>query len=625
MATSDARTPKSAKKRDNGAKSTSKKSTSKKMKKLEKEVSAEEEEYLLENDNNDGAIDTYDDEIAAENRELAGDSDVADDNDDEKDTEAAAEKALSSKKRKKSSKKAEEEEENGDETYELDDSGAKKGFFSETKFADLDLSEKTQKGLKDGGFERLTQIQHKAIPALLQGSDLIGAAKTGSGKTLAFLIPAVELLARVSFKARNGTGVVVITPTRELALQIYGVVLEVCKHHSQTTGIVIGGANRRAEADRLQSGVNLLVSTPGRLLDHLRNTKGFIFKNLLCLIIDEADRILQIGFEDDMKQIISLLPQERQTVLFSATQTKNVQDLVRLAVKRKPVFVSVHDEEKTSTAAGLEQGYVVCPSEKRFLLLYTFLRKNRKKKIMVFFSSCNSVKFHSELLNFVDLPVKDIHGRQKQQKRTTTFFEFCNAQSGTLLCTDVAARGLDIPNVDWIIQFDPPDDPKEYIHRVGRAARGATGRGRALLFLIPSELKFLQYLRRVKVTVNEYEFPAKKVANVQSQMEDLVQTNYYLNRSGRDAYRSYLMAYSSHAHKDIFDVHNLDLQAAAKAFGFSVPPSVNLNIKTSGRNARARDQSDDPVKRRKLQSGHAFSATNPYGKRASGDKRQFVK
>ncbi|GBG29522.1 ATP-dependent RNA helicase has1 [Hondaea fermentalgiana] len=542
--------------------------------------------------------------------------------------EESAAKSTSAKKKKKSKdKKADDdqEQEEDKEEYEVDADGSKKGFFSTTKFADLELSEKTQKGLSEGGFERLTQIQHKAIPALLQGSDLIGAAKTGSGKTLAFLVPAVELLARVSFKARNGTGVVVITPTRELALQIYGVVLEVCKHHSQTTGIVIGGANRRTEADRLQTGVNLLVSTPGRLLDHLRNTKGFVYKNLLSLIIDEADRILQIGFEEDMKQIIKLLPQERQTVLFSATQTKNVQDLVRLAVKRKPVFVSVHDEEKESTAAGLEQGYVVCPSEKRFLLLYTFLRKNRKKKIMVFFSSCNSVKFHSELLNFVDLPVKDIHGRQKQQKRTTTFFEFCNATSGTLLCTDVAARGLDIPNVDWIIQFDPPDDPKEYIHRVGRAARGATGRGKALLFLIPSELKFLQYLRRVKVTVNEYEFPAKKVANVQSQMEDLVQTNYYLNRSGRDAYRSYLMAYASHAHKDIFDIHNLDLQAAAKAFGFSVPPSVNLNIKTTGRKARSRDQTDDPMKRRKLQSGHAFSANNPYGKRASNDKRQFVK
>jgi len=497
---------------------------------------------------------------------------------------------------------------------------SKDGFFTATKFSDLGLSEKTMMSLDESGFTRLTQIQDKAIPTLLQGNDLLGAAKTGSGKTLAFLIPAIELLARVQFKARNGTGVVVISPTRELALQIYGVVLDMCKYHNQTHGIVIGGANRRAEAERLQNGVNLLVSTPGRLLDHLRNTKGFVFKNLLCLIIDEADRILEIGFEEDMHHIIKLLPSERQTLLFSATQTKNVEDLVRLSVKGKPVFVSVHENEQESTAAGLEQGYVICPSEKRFLLLYTFLRKHKKKKIMVFFSSCNAVQFHSELLNFVDLPVKEIHGRQKQQKRTTTFFEFCNADSGTLLCTDVAARGLDIPKVDWIIQFDPPDDPKEYIHRVGRAARGATAVGRALLFLIPSELKFLKYLRKAKVTVNEYEFPAAKVANVQTQMEDLVQKNYYLNRSARDAYRSYLMAYSSHAHKDIFNVHNLDLQAAGKSFGFSVPPNVNLNLKVSGAKARNQDKRGDQSR---TSNGHSFGASNPYGKRDSKDKRQF--
>ncbi len=134
---------------------------------------------------------------------------------------------------------------------------------------------------------------------------------------------------------------------------------------------------------------------------------------------------------------------------------------------------------------------------------------------MVFFSSCNSVKYHSELLNYIDIPVADIHGKQKQAKRTTTFFDFCKAKSGILLCTDVAARGLDIPYVDWIVQYDPPDDPKEYIHRVGRTARGASGRGRALLFLLPEELGFLKYLRAAKVSMNEYEFPESKIANVQ--------------------------------------------------------------------------------------------------------------
>lgn len=147
-------------------------------------------------------------------------------------------------------------------------------------------------------------------------------------------------------------------------------------------------------------------------------------------------------------------------MLFSATQTTKVEDLARVSLKKAPLYINVDEQKDTATAEGLEQGYVVCPSETRFLLLFTFLKKNLKKKIIVFLSSCNSVKYHAELLNYIDIPVLDLHGRQKQQKRTNTFFEFVNAETGIMLCTDVAARGLDIPAVDWIIQFDPPDDPR---------------------------------------------------------------------------------------------------------------------------------------------------------------------
>ena len=148
----------------------------------------------------------------------------------------------------------------------------------------------------------------QAIPALLQGRDILGSARTGSGKTLAFLIPAIEMLTKANFKPRNGTGVVIIAPTRELALQIYGVAAELLKFHNHTFGIVMGGANRSTEAEKLLNGVNLLVATPGRLLDHLQNTRGFLFNNLKVLIIDEADRILQIGFEEEIHQIVRILP-----------------------------------------------------------------------------------------------------------------------------------------------------------------------------------------------------------------------------------------------------------------------------------------------------------------------------
>ena len=153
-----------------------------------------------------------------------------------------------------------------------------------------------------------------------------------------------------------------------------------------------------------------------------------------------------------------------------------------------------------------------------------------KKKIIVFFSSCNSTKYFAELLNYIDLPVLELHGKQKQQKRTNTFFEFINAPSGTLLSTDVAARGLDIPAVDWIVQFDPPDDPRSYIHRVGRTARGATGKGKSLLFLQPSEVGFLKHLKEARVPLVEFEFPEKKIMNIQSQLEMLIGKNYYLNK-----------------------------------------------------------------------------------------------
>ena len=471
-------------------------------------------------------------------------------------------------------------------------------------------------------FSRMTQIQSKSIPPLLTGKDLIGAAKTGSGKTLAFLIPCVELLYKAKFNNKNGTGVIIISPTRELAMQIYGVLQELCNHgkHSQTFGLIMGGANRGTEAEKLRRGVNIIVCTPGRLLDHLQNTKGFVFRNLLALVMDEADRILEQGFEDDLRAILKILPKERQTMLFSATQTKKVEDLARVSIRKKDsVYVEIENETSLATAAGIEQGYVMCPSDKRFLLLFTFLKKNKNKKIMVFFSSCNSVKFHAELLNYIDVPVMDIHGRQKQVKRTTTFFQFCKNESGTLLCTDVCARGLDIPKVDWIIQFDPPDEPKEYIHRVGRTARGATGSGRALLFLTPQEAGFLRYLKAAKVSLNEYEFPKNKVANVQSQLQKLIESNYYLNRAAKDAYRSYLLSYASHSHRDIFNAHQLDLQAVGLSFGFTAPPRVDLALGKEKRNKKIQNG-----KRGRLSgSGHAFSATNPYGKRAEGDKRQF--
>ncbi|CAH9130156.1 unnamed protein product [Cuscuta epithymum] len=176
---------------------------------------------------------------------------------------------------------------------------------------------------------------------------------------------------------------------------------------------------------------------------------------------------------------------------------------------------------------------------------------------MVFFSSCNSVKFHSELLRYIHIDCLDIHGKQKQQKQTSTFFDFCKAEKGILLGTDVAARGLDIPAVDWIIQYDPPDEPKV-----------------------------------AKAPVKQYEFDDRKLASVQSHLEKLVSNNYYLNKSAKEAYRSYILAYNLHSMKDIFNVHHLDLQAVATSFCFSSPPKININIDSNAAKCRKKHKGE---------------------------------
>jgi ATP-dependent RNA helicase DDX18/HAS1 len=270
----------------------------------------------------------------------------------------------------------------------------KNSIFSDETFDSLPINDKTKEALTKLGFVKMTLIQSKSIPECLAGSDLVGAAKTGSGKTLAFLIPIIELLNRVQFTRKQGTGAIVISPTRELSLQIYGVLRDIIEEaqYPQTHGLIMGGANRKAEADKLVKGVNILVATPGRLHDHLANTRGFNYQRLQMLVIDEADRILEQGFEEDMHNIIKYLPKERQTILFSATQTRKVEDLARLSMKTNPVYTGVHDDSRLATVEGLQQGYVVCPAEKRFMLLYSFLKKNRNKKVMV--------SFYSFLINF---------------------------------------------------------------------------------------------------------------------------------------------------------------------------------------------------------------------------------
>ncbi|KAK8961720.1 DEAD-box ATP-dependent RNA helicase 27 [Platanthera guangdongensis] len=456
------------------------------------------------------------------------------------------------------------------------------GIVTDKLFSSLQISKPTHTAISEIGFQNMTQIQARSIPHLLMGRNVMGVARTGSGKTLAFLIPVVELLHHIKFKPRNGAGAIIICPTRELAIQTHGVAKDLLKHHSQTLGMVTGGVSRRKEAERLAKGVNILVATPGRLLNHLLHTEWFNYRNLKFLIIDEVDRIVDPNFENEMKQILDLLPQERQTALFTATHTKEVEDFVKLSFNEPPVYIGVDDGRSKVTSEGLNQGYYLVPSSERFLVLYTILKNKTvlSKKVMVFFSSRNSVKYHAELLKCMCIDCCEIYGKQEQKKRSKTISDFSNAKKGVLLCTDVAARGLHIPAVDLIVQYDPPKEPNEYVHRVGRTARGEGVEGTALLFLLPEEENFVNYLHEANVPVIQYNLN-RKVPKLQSQLEKLVRENDYLHQSAKEAYKSYIAAYNSHTMSEIFNIQHLNLQGVAASFGLRTPPKINLKLKSS--------------------------------------------
>ena len=352
--------------------------------------------------------------------------------------------------------------------------------------------------------------------------------------------------------------------------------------------------------------MKIVIATPGRLLDHMENTKKFNYSNLKMLIIDEADKILKIGFEEEIKQIIKKIPKERQTLLFSATITPKVEDLITLSIKNYE-NIRIKTSNDDPTVSSLEQGYIKITADKKFLFLFTFIKKNPNKKIIIFFSTCKEVEFFSTLLNYVDCEVLSLTGDYKQQKRSSTFLEFCSLKKGILLCTDVAQRGLDIPDIDWVIQYDLPHDSEEYLHRVGRTARGAFKSGKALIMILPNEIGFIRLLKVYKIKIEEFDFEESKLAKVQEQLEKLVNRNdKYLYNLAVEAYRAYIHAYNAQVNKEVFNLEKLDLMMLCKSFGLVSPPFVHLNVRHTTSSMRRKNK-------RFLNLGN------------QDDKRQFIK
>ncbi len=351
----------------------------------------------------------------------------------------------------------------------------------------MPISTPTLEGLALANLTIATDIQAAAIPHALAGRDILGAAKTGSGKTLAFVVPLVEKLYIERWAPGDGLAAVIITPTRELALQIFEVLRIVGKKHSFSAGLITGGRKDfEGEQERIV-GMNILIATPGRFLQHLEQTVGFDATQVMVLVLDEADRILDMGFKAQLDSIVGYLPRSRQTMLFSATQTKSVKDLARLSLNN-PEYLAVHAEDAEVTPKQLIQNYIVCKLPEKLDVLFSFIKTHLKSKMVVFFSTCSQVRFVYECFRAMQpgIPLSCLHGKIKQDRRTMIYVDFTRKKAACMLSTDIAARGLDFPNVDWVVQADAPEDAAMYVHRVGRTARNNAA-GRALLMLMPSE------------------------------------------------------------------------------------------------------------------------------------------
>ncbi|XP_062983148.1 probable ATP-dependent RNA helicase DDX10 [Elgaria multicarinata webbii] len=478
------------------------------------------------------------------------------------------------------------------------------------RFSDFPLSKKTVKGLQESQYRMVTEIQRQTIGLALQGKDVLGAAKTGSGKTLAFLVPALEILYRQQWTSMDGLGVLIISPTRELAYQTFEVLRKVGKNQDFSAGLVIGGKDLKQESERIHN-INILICTPGRLLQHMDETSYFHASNLQMLILDEADRILDMGFAETMNAIVENLPKKRQTLLFSATQTKSVKDLARLSLK-DPEYVWVHEKAKFSTPATLEQNYTVCELPQKVSMLYSFLKTHLNKKSIVFFASCKEVQYLFRVFCRLrpGLPMLALHGKQQQMKRMEVYNDFVRKKSAVLFATDLAARGLDFPAVNWVIQFDCPEDANTYIHRVGRTARFKEG-GEALLVLLPSEENsMIQQLSQKKVPVNNIKINPEKLVDIQKKLQSFLAQDQELKERAQRCFVSYLRSVYLMKNKEVFDVFKLPIAEYALSLGLAVAPRVRFLQKVQKKMFENEPEKENPLKGTEQPEDAGFSVSN---------------
>ncbi|XP_029999352.1 probable ATP-dependent RNA helicase DDX31 isoform X2 [Sphaeramia orbicularis] len=538
----------------------------------------------------------------------------------------------------------------------------KEQIFSSASFSDLDLHPHLVATLdKVLNVSTLTSVQKQTVPVLLSGRDAVVRSQTGSGKTLSYAVPLVQSLQSVRPKVSRSDGplAVVIVPTRELALQTFQTFQKLLKPFTWIVpGVLMGGEKRKAEKARLRKGINILVSTPGRLVDHIKHTLSLVFSAVRWLILDEADRTLDLGFEKDLTVIFNSLNSKgpsRQNVLLSATLTSGVTRLADICLN-DPVTVHVSGPasfDSTTTPAvkpdpdpadqpesfaipeALQQFVVVVPSKIRLVCLAAFILDKCKfsqgNKLIVFASSCEMVEFLHSLFSSVlcrpsanhqaELSFLRLHGNMKQEERSDVFQQFSASRSGVLLCTDVAARGLHLPQVTWIVQFTPPTAAADYVHRVGRTAR-IGHRGSSLLFLTPAENAFITELANHNISLSEmklldilsslmmddayrgrgkYHSQSSSKAReqeireratvLQTEFENVVHADAQSVQMAKSALQSFLRAYAAYPArlKHIFHIRSLHLGHAAKSFGLRDAPQ-GLSVATATHNRKLKNR-----------------------------------
>ncbi len=347
-------------------------------------------------------------------------------------------------------------------------------------FSQLSLHPELLRAVSDLRFEKPTPIQEQAIPPIMEGRDVLGRAMTGSGKTAAFLLP---ILHRLHGKPRGTTRALILTPTRELAAQIADDLSALARHTTLRGTAVFGGVGMGAQETALRRGVDIVVATPGRLLDHFRHGYAAL-KGLEVLVLDEADRMLDIGFLPDIRRIMKHVPTRRQTLLFSATLPAEIVTLSR-DILRDPVTIEV-GRASTAPAAGVNQVAYPVPSELKSALLAELVKRGEIRSVIAFTRTKHRANRLADYLVRNGVNAARIHGNRSQAQRTQALAGLKQGKVPVLVATDIAARGIDVQALSHVVNFDVPNSPEDYVHRVGRTAR-AEMTGDALLFVAPEE------------------------------------------------------------------------------------------------------------------------------------------